>query len=69
MNLTELSRCGELPLSARWFNELPFRQSADRGGVVFASHGRDGRALAGHDEAFKMVPSPGDGYEFWAMMK
>jgi len=29
----------------------------------------DGRALAGHDEAVKMVPSPGDGYEFWAMMK
>jgi len=28
-----------------------------------------GRALAGHDKTVLMVPSPGDGCEFWVMMK
>jgi hypothetical protein len=28
-----------------------------------------GRALAGHDEAVLTVQSPGDGCEFWVMMK
>jgi len=29
----------------------------------------DGRKLSGHDETGLTVPSPGDGCEFWVMMK
>ena len=59
--------CELCHITARRFNELAFRQLADRGAAFFASPDR--WTLTGHDEIVLTVPSPGDGCEFWVTIK